>query len=248
LDSSAFLHSDESARYFRVFCRKYRLILKVFYCRVHFSTGRRKSKRAAMATNNIDRQNIDNETRLMAYDYIDYRIRQSGFEWPNRPAELIPDPPVKIMSLMRSVCDSFNDRYSEILGNDTELFSSLRLSSSEDLARTFAGVCDILFRPDGETAEVTWGRILVLFAFGGSLAVECANQQLPHQIDEVANLLITYVQANFSDWIISKGGWVTYLQLHEDRSSSATRALSGFGAICGAVGVVALAAVLVSRH
>jgi len=202
--------------------------------------------------NNIDRQNIDNETRLMAYDYIDYRVRQNDFEWPNRPTELIPDPPVKMMLLMRSVCDHFNERYVQIFGNDSDTFSSLRLESREDLARTFADVSEVLFRPDGETAEITWGRIFGLFAFAGSLAAECANQQLPHQIDEVADLLITYAQTNFTDWIISKGGWATFLQLYEDRrretSSLATKALTGFGAVCGAVGVIALGAILVSRR
>lgn len=160
---------------------------------------------------NANHQNLDNETRLLAYDYIDYRLQQNDLEWPNRPADSIPDPPTPLMLVMRATCDHFNERWFQRYGEmDEHIAASLPVLNSEGVEQAFANVSDALFRPNevGDI-EITWGRIFCIFAFGGSLAVHCAQQGTPELIDQVTEHLVTFATTRLLDWIASKGGWVS---------------------------------------
>jgi hypothetical protein len=68
-------------------------------------------------------------------------------------------------------------------------------------AHTFIEVADEIFGKD-----INWGRLVVLYTFGGKVAVYFKE----HDIDlceEIASWLGNYV-AGKSEWIRKAGGWV----------------------------------------
>jgi len=193
----------------------------------------------------VDSQNVMNETRLLAFDYIASHLRRCGYEWLNRPSDVSSDdPPNNSAAAIRSICERLSERYAELSRGDRDGISDIPVSPTEELTGKFSRIIDGVFR-----GEVTWGRIFTLFAFGGLLAVECVRQQRPDQIGVVAEMLATYAQMHLADWVTRKGGWESCLQYIDDarteeRNLSKKNMLAGVGV---ALGAVALGIVILNR-
>ncbi|XP_055838498.1 bcl-2-related ovarian killer protein homolog A-like isoform X2 [Episyrphus balteatus] len=87
-------------------------------------------------------------------------------------------------------------------------------SSSETVGILLTAVARELFR-----IEITWGKIISLFAVAGGLAVDCVRQghldYLPKLVDAVSDV----IEDDLVSWINENGGW-SGLNLHVHSTSS----------------------------
>ena len=132
-------------------------------------------------------------------DYVNYRLKKVGYEWQNCP----PLPPVnKVNRTMRLVGDEFEQRYREVF---SEMCSQLHITPTTAYP-TFIAVVHELFS-DG----IKWGRIVALYAFGGALAAQCIEKEMPGIVDNIVDWVATYVDQHLNSWIGENGDWVRFI-------------------------------------
>jgi hypothetical protein len=129
-------------------------------------------------------------------DYVNHRLAKEGYDWQNCP----PLPPVnKVNRTMRLVGDEFEQRYREVFN---EMCSQLHITPTTAYP-TFIAVVNELFS-DG----IKWGRVVALHAFGGALAAQCIEKEMPDIVDNIIDWVATYVDQQLNAWIIENGDWV----------------------------------------
>lgn len=174
-------------------------------------------------------------TRALVSDYLHYRLRCKGLDagGANRPD---PDPG-RVERTMRALGDEFQERY-------TQAFAEMckQLDITQDNARqTFETTASELFR-DG----VKWGRVVALFAFSGSMAVECVQNGTPFLVDGVEQWTVDYIDAHLQPWIEQNGNWDGLVEFYEGGRPDPADDDSpwpSFSTLCGcAIGVITLGA------
>lgn len=136
-------------------------------------------------------------TRQVVVDYVRYRLQQRGLPWPNGPD---PGPsPGRVERTMRALGEEFQERYTQVF---QEMCKQLDIRPN-NAEQTFITTVSELFR-DG----VKWGRIVALFAFSGSLAVECVEKEMPLLVDQVVDWTENYIDTHLHSWIQQNGNWV----------------------------------------
>ena len=137
------------------------------------------------------------DTRNLVADYVDFRLRKGNLSWANCPP-LAPAGQVEMT--MRALGQEFENRYSEVFQGMCN-----QLHISPDTAHpTFLAIVNELFS-DG----IKWGRVVALFSFGGSLAVQCVEKEMPPLVDQIVDWVADYVDQHLISWIIEQGGWVS---------------------------------------
>ena len=145
-------------------------------------------------TNNNAHEMNPISTRYLVADYLNYRLQKSNFQWPGCPPL---ESPSKIHNVLHTLSDEFEKRYSRDFDSQLQITASTAYS-------TFIEVAQELFK-DG----INWGRIVALFTFGGSMAVECMIKQLEHLVDSIYDWVSTYITENLEGWISNHNGWVS---------------------------------------
>ena len=93
----------------------------------------------------------------------------------------------------------------ELATKNRHFFNSFMKNINKvDGLETLANVTDAMFA-DG---SVNWGRIVVLYAYGGSLARYCALDCGEETVDMIAEFLGFYVARKLGQWIDDNNGWV----------------------------------------
>ncbi|KFM74886.1 Bcl-2-related ovarian killer protein-like protein, partial [Stegodyphus mimosarum] len=67
----------------------------------------------------------------------------------------------------------------------------------------FAAVAEEIFRND-----VTWGRIVALFAMTGALAMDCVKTGHPEYVLGLVQRMGIFVESDLAPWICQQGGWL----------------------------------------
>ena len=137
------------------------------------------------------------ETRRLVADYINFRLQKQGLRWSTCPE--LPAVPSKVERAMRLLGEEFESRYTEVF---QEMCNQLHITPN-NAQPTFVAIVNELFS-DG----IKWGRIVALFSFGGSLAVQCVEKEMPPLVDNVVEWVANYVDTNLLSWIQENGGWV----------------------------------------
>lgn len=138
------------------------------------------------------------DTRRLVTDYVLYRIRSKNLPWST-----CPDPdPGRVERTMRILGDEFQERY-------TQVFDEMCNKQLDVTSHTFEATANELFRNG-----INWGRVVALFAFSGSLAVECVQNEKPHLVDKVIQWAADYTDAHLQPWIQQSGSWVRDLFWH----------------------------------
>lgn len=134
---------------------------------------------------------------VLAYDYVNYRLLNQGFEWCGCPQL----PPIgKVALALRALAERFeHDHIKELQA----MIDSLALRPGTAYP-TFMHVAATLF----ETG-INWGRIIAMYAFGGALAIKCLNDDEPELIASVASFVGIFAEARLDKWISENGGWVS---------------------------------------
>ncbi|XP_050418797.1 bcl-2-like protein 1 [Patella vulgata] len=180
-------------------------------------------------------------SRHIVEDYVSYRLSKNGYRWINGP--VIEGGPSKICSTMRSLGDEFEDRYRNQFDDMVN-----QLDITPDIAyQTFKAVVNELFI-DG----VNWGRIVALFAFGGSICVQCVEKNMPRVVDNIVDWVATYCDNDLRQWINSHNSWQGFVAFYEKEPArrnenpwSSFRKICGYAA--GALGVLTLGAILTQK-
>ena len=136
-------------------------------------------------------------TRYLVIDYVNHRLTSRGYEWGQCPPLI--DPPLKIHITMREKGDDFEERYKT---HFQDLVEQLHVTQNTAYSM-FKSIVEELF-----SGGINWGRIIALFAFGGSLAVRCVETGMPNLVDSVVEWVTTYVEHHLEKWISQHGGWV----------------------------------------
>lgn len=130
---------------------------------------------------------ITRQSELLAKDFITYRLGKN------------PNPANTVAETLRKLADKIEEQYPALLNH---LCHKLNLSRTTAYA-TFVEIASEVFA-DG----INWGRIVVLYAFGGRLAVYCEHHNMKDLVDLVVSWVAKYV-GGLSDWIDNEGGWVS---------------------------------------
>lgn len=79
-------------------------------------------------------------------------------------------------------------------------------SSSDTVAILISAVARELFR-----IEITWGKIISLFAVAGGLSVDCVRQGHSDYIPTLLEAVSDVIEEELVLWINENGGWVRFL-------------------------------------
>ena len=137
------------------------------------------------------------DTKLLVCDYVKYRLNKQGYEWSCCPPL---NQPTKINKTMRILGDEFEQRYTGVF---QEMCNQLHITPGTAYP-TFIGIVNELFS-DG----VKWGRVVALFSFGGALAVQCVEKEMPHLVENIVDWLTQYIDTHLGTWINDHNGWVS---------------------------------------
>lgn len=114
------------------------------------------------------------------------------------------DAPNKYAVVMRNMVDELNERHEEVF---MTLVGDLDLDKSSGFQALFNNA-DALFSEGANN----WGRIVVLYAYGGWMAVNSGfdknNKKSWEKIAMLGDILGYYVGEKLDDWIKEAGGWV----------------------------------------
>ena len=138
-------------------------------------------------------------TRLLVADYLKFRLEKANLEskWANCPS--LPESG-KVQLSMRALGVEFEHRYDKVF---THMCNQLHITPNNAQA-TFVTIVNELFSDD-----VKWGRIVALFSFGGCLAVQCIEKEMPILVDQILDWVTNYVENHLSSWINDHNGWVS---------------------------------------
>nr|CAD7203847.1 unnamed protein product [Timema douglasi] len=85
---------------------------------------------------------------------------------------------------------------------------SPNLSSEKAVGLMLAAVGRELFKCD-----VTWGKVVSLFAVAGGLGVDCVRQGHPEYLQTLLEAIGETLEEELAPWIVGNGGWVSDLVL-----------------------------------
>ena len=137
-------------------------------------------------------------TRDVAGDYIQYRLGANNFTWENgRQADVNPD---KYQEAMRSLGDEFETRFRSRFD---DMIQKLHLTR-DNAQDTFHAIVAETFS-DG----ANWGRIVALFGFAGRFAIECFKNEMPEMVDHIVDWVTSYVNTVLRSWMLENKSWVS---------------------------------------
>lgn len=109
------------------------------------------------------------------------------------------------------------ERFEQLFKQD---FSDLSLQLNVTASMTyhsFKSVMDEVFK-DG----VNWGRVVGLFAFGGTLCAQCVERNADELVPCVADWMTAYLDENIGAWIQSQGGWESFSEIYGSNAAADT--------------------------
>ncbi|XP_073995062.1 bcl-2-related ovarian killer protein-like isoform X2 [Rhodnius prolixus] len=113
-------------------------------------------------------------------------------------------------------------------------------SSEKALASALTCVSKELTR-----GQVTWARVVSLFAVAGGLAVDCVRSGHPEYIYSIVEAMATSIENDLATWIAENGGWPGLCSYCKPPSTEIS--LSSFVGFLGALVAAAFLIVLILR-
>lgn len=56
--------------------------------------------------------------------------------------------------------------------------------------------------------DITWGRIVSVYAVAGGLALDCVYQGKPDYLNAIVEAMTDLLEEDAAEWIATNGGWV----------------------------------------
>ena len=109
----------------------------------------------------------------------------------------------EVMRCMRHCVTKMLDRHSLVFNG---MMSRLKIDRNSDLKLGFNQLAEELF----VERNVTWAKIVALFAFGARLAQHCSRNGLGDLVFDIATLLSQYAVDKLTPFLREHGGWVSF--------------------------------------
>lgn len=138
---------------------------------------------------------------VLAFDYINWRLNARNLHWPDCPE--LPPEPSRVQIAIRKVGEHFERTYCQELSSLSAEFSLDPSTSYTD----FWGQANGIFN-NGQEMDISWGRIVALFAWSGVLAVKAYQAGKRELISNIAEWVAVFTETRLLLWIESHGGWV----------------------------------------
>ncbi|CAH1788200.1 unnamed protein product [Owenia fusiformis] len=191
-----------------------------------------------MNLNNNNHIMNHSETRFLVADYVKYRMQRQGYEYN---CNQLPHP-TRINQVLRILGDEFEQKYRS---NFEDMRNQIHITP-DTAQQCFLQIIAELFR-DG----VRWGRVIALFAFTGTIAAQCVEQEMPSLVDNIVDWSSNYVNTHLMSWINENGGWDGLIQFYEGGNKIQDQQWPSFKTIfsyaAGAVGIVTIGAFLAQK-
>lgn len=85
--------------------------------------------------------------------------------------------------------------------------SSGILVSDKAVAGLLVAIGQQMLRPD-----ITWGKVVAIYAVAGGLAVDCVCQGHPEFLHGIMEGMAELLEDSMAEWIASNGGWVRIIR------------------------------------
>ncbi|CAG0918305.1 unnamed protein product, partial [Notodromas monacha] len=141
-------------------------------------------------TPNLKHMEIASQSKTLASQYIRARLKRSGFFHLR-----------KLVGLQRL----------RSLANIPGGILSITVTSDKVLRSVLIAIAAELFK-----ADITWSRIVSLYAVTGGLAVDCVKQGHPEFLPALVEAVGDIMEQDLAAWIVSQGGWAGLLILYKD--------------------------------
>jgi len=120
------------------------------------------------------------------------------------------------MRCMRQCVTKMLERHSIVFNG---MMTRLKIDRNCDLKLGFNQLAEELF----VERNVTWGKIVALFAFGARLAQHCNQNGLSDLVFDIATLLSQYAVDKLTPFLREHGGWVSlYVSSEQNEDHSST--------------------------
>ncbi|XP_073527158.1 apoptosis regulator R1 isoform X2 [Phyllobates terribilis] len=144
----------------------------------------------------------DPRTRPLVEDFVRYKLCQRSLvPEPNQPASC------PLHTAMRAAGDEFEERFRQAF---SEISAQIHVTPGTAYTH-FAEVASGLFQ-----GGVNWGRVVAFFVFGAALCAESVNKEMAPLLPRIQDWMVTYIETNLRDWMLSNGGWNGFLALYGD--------------------------------
>jgi hypothetical protein len=141
------------------------------------------------------------DSSILACDYIKFRLGQNGFDFEECP--MLPEPE-QVQLLIRAKAPNVEHA---CMGSLWQMCTELNMGPQTDFTQFF-DIVDQLFCD----REINWPKILLLFAYGGALAIYCFENGMRRLVCNICDWVSIYIDAKLMDWILTKGnGWLAGL-------------------------------------
>jgi len=96
-----------------------------------------------------------------------------------------------------------HEKHSMVFGG---MMTRLNINRNIDFYQGFIEVSEELFRE-----EISWSKIVALYAFGARLAQFCAENDMEDLLRDISESLARFSDEHLAAYILAQGGWVRLL-------------------------------------
>jgi len=147
-------------------------------------------------------EELDSFAYMISADYINDHLRHNGINWRDCPYLPHPDAACKAM---RAMCEHFEKRSPGLVAK------WLRLTVTPASAYpVFEKAAKNIFLDEDGAFRIDWDRIVMLFVFGGELAVQCHRDDISFMFPRVSDWVAIFSERHLDAWIVERHGWVSF--------------------------------------
>ncbi|XP_023344648.1 bcl-2-like protein 1 isoform X2 [Eurytemora carolleeae] len=129
-------------------------------------------------------------------------------------------------SCLRRCISRMHEKHSMVFGG---MMTRLNINRNIDFYQGFIEVSEELFRE-----EISWSKIVALYAFGARLAQFCAENDMEDLLRDISESLARFSDEHLAAYILAQGGWETLCDEYPPEDELETRVWKSLGilALC----------------
>ncbi|XP_038112897.1 bcl-2-related ovarian killer protein [Culex quinquefasciatus] len=164
-------------------------------------------------------QDVINQGKCLCGEYIRARLKRSGLlnrkilQRLRSTMEFVPPSCVvvresfPVLNGMGEELERMHPRLYTNVSRQISLEPWGELTEPDSVCYLLHVVAKDLFKTD-----ITWGKVISLFAIAGGLAVDCVRQEHYDYLQQLIEGTTDVIEEDLSAWLVEKGGW---LGLHD---------------------------------